>query len=270
MSKRPQGSGATVRAARELFPRGLAQPDFFRFSLDSLLLASFARLPGGSRPLAGLDLGAGCGVIGLALLLAHELAREKTAPGRVRMTGVELDPDMAACAMDNARSLGLASQYEVVQADVSSYEHSRRVDFVLANPPYRQEGTGRLSKGQARTQARFESGLGLEGFAGAAARSLKTKAPFCLVHLAERLDLVLACLAGHGLRPKRLRMVHGRADKPARLVLVEARPGSGPGLVAEPPLVLYGTGQGRDLTPEALAFCPFLECNIGSKGAHHA
>lgn len=262
----PQEREADVLEARALFPRGLAQPDFFRFSLDSLLLASFARLPGGTRPLAGLDLGAGCGVVGLALLLSQE----KATPGRVRVTGVELDSDMAACAVSNVYSLGLEEQYEVMQADVSSYQHPKRVDFVLANPPYRQEGTGRLSQGRARTRARFESGLGLEGFAAAAARCLKTKAPFFLVHLAERLDLVLACLAGRGLRPKRLRMVHGRADKPARLVLVEARPGSGPGLEAEPPLVLYKTGRARDLTSEALAFCPFLECNIGSKGAHHA
>ena len=264
------GQGTEADAARALFPRGLRQPEAFRFSLDSLLLACFVRPPRGAKPCQGLDLGAGCGVVGLALLLAQARAR----PGReLRVTGIELDPDMASCARDNVRLLGFETQYDVVQADVSSYGCSERMDFVLANPPYRLENTGRSSGNETRRQARFEAGSGLDGFAAAAARCLKARAPFCLVHLAERLDEVFACLAERGLRPKRLRLVHGRANKPARLVLVEARPGGGPGLEVEPPLVLYGSGRtGADqaLTPEALAFCPFLECNAARGGADHA
>ncbi|MDY0305603.1 MAG: hypothetical protein RBR18_04125 [Desulfovibrionaceae bacterium] len=55
---------------RSAFPRGLSQSNTgHRFSVDSLLLASFARIRRKDR--RGLDLGTGCGVVGLALLLLH-------------------------------------------------------------------------------------------------------------------------------------------------------------------------------------------------------
>ena len=69
-----------VTAARLAFPRGLEQPDTATVSLDSLLLACFATPEGsgpgrvlGKRP--GLDLGTGCGVVGLGLLLRRPDAR---------------------------------------------------------------------------------------------------------------------------------------------------------------------------------------------------
>jgi tRNA1Val (adenine37-N6)-methyltransferase len=45
-----------------------------------------------------------------------------------------------------------------------------------------------------------------------------------------------------GLEPKRMRLVHGRSDRPARIALIEllrAKPG---GLVVEPPLVETKSG----------------------------
>jgi tRNA1Val (adenine37-N6)-methyltransferase len=60
-----------------------------------------------------------------------------------------------------------------------------------------------------------------------------------------------------------LRLVHGRTHLPAKIVLVEAVKNAGPGLRVEPPLILYEKGQGNRVTPEALAFCPYLRCNAG-------
>ncbi|MBO4793960.1 MAG: hypothetical protein J5556_05260, partial [Deltaproteobacteria bacterium] len=59
-----------LMAARKAFPSGLFQPaGSYRFAADSLALAAFGRrfLPEGAARFA--DLGTGCGVVGLALLL---------------------------------------------------------------------------------------------------------------------------------------------------------------------------------------------------------
>ena len=48
----------------------------------------------------------------------------------------------------------------------------------------------------------------------------------------------MAACRENGLEPKRLRLVHHRADKPAVLVLLEARKGSGEWLNIQPPLVV--------------------------------
>jgi tRNA1Val (adenine37-N6)-methyltransferase len=54
-----------------------------------------------------------------------------------------------------------------------------------------------------------------------------------------------------GLEPKRLRFVHGRPDRPARIALVELSRANAGGLVVQPPLV-ETLGNGR-ATPELTA-----------------
>jgi len=238
---------------RARFPRGLSQPEGgYRFSLDSLLLACFAR-PG--RQHVGADLGCGCGVVGLGLLLRQ--------PG-LALTGVELDPAAAEAAQANAEALHYGEKFQIVQADVADWRPERVLDFVVANPPYRRLGAGRVSRGEERATARFERHGSFARFARCAALALKTRGKFTFVHLPERLAGLMADLADAGLEPKRLRMVHARPDEEARMVLVEAVKAASPGLRAEPPLLLHrGTGARTRLTDEALAFCPFLGCNPG-------
>mgnify|MGYP000274205393 CR=1 FL=1 len=241
---------------RSYFPRGLRQPENgYRFSLDSLLLSCFTHAPSKSR---GVDLGTGCGVVALGILLRHQ-SRE------VCMTGVELSLDSVQTAGANAEQLRLNDVFTVDRADVAGYTNEAgMIDFVVANPPYRNPDAGRPSRGEHRTTARFEAEARFSDFCACAARLLKNKGRFSFVHLPERLVGLLADLRAAGLEPKRMRMVHSRVDGPAKMVLVEARKGGNAGLTVEPPLVLYyGQGKATCMTPEALAFCPYLECNAG-------
>lgn len=286
--------------ARTRFPRGLVQPATgYRFSLDALLLASFAR-PRGRR---GIDLGCGCGAVALALLL-------RCLEGAFSVRGVDLNPEMVEAARANAQLLGLADRFTAGIGDVAVLagrnqedgEDSESVardgvdqaregmiagsapgceplsgpaslaapeplapgsfDFALCNPPYFQAGHGRSCPDPGRGLARCAQGAGIADFAGAAGRLLKNGGRAAFIFPAERLDGLLSALAQARLTPKRLRLVHSRAGEPARLVLAEAVKSAAPGLRVEPPLVLYGPEPGsRALSPEALAFCPFLGCN---------
>jgi len=244
--------GQAVQNARERFPRGLAQPeDGYRFSIDSLLLAAFARNAGARV----LDLGCGCGVVGLAMLL--------DAPG-LRVTGLEADPELADCAGQNAVRLGFGETFELVRGNVAGIRRERPVkpesfDAVVANPPYRDVGSGRIPTG-GRLAARFEAGASLEDFIRAGAFGLKNKGRFFMVYLPERMAALFAALAACALEPKRLRFAHGTATEPAKILLVEARKNGGPGLSVEPPLILHESGR---MTDDALAFCPALGCNPG-------
>ncbi len=248
----------TVTDSRDSFPRGLVQPaGGFRFSADALLLACFAANRISKRV---LDLGAGCGVIGLGLLL-------RLPDADIDVIGLDCSPDMVQAATANATALGLDHRYRAVLGNVRAMAgiaecRPNAFDLVLCNPPYRLPGHGRLPAEPDKQAARFETSAGLEDFFQAAARSLRTKGRLALVHLPEHLHRIFAALARTGLEPKRLRLVHGREDKPASLLLLEARKAVRPGLRIEPPLLLYAqTAQGAALTPNALDFCPFLACN---------
>jgi tRNA1Val (adenine37-N6)-methyltransferase len=247
-------NGVDTRAVldrRAYFPRGMVQPEGgYRFSLDSLLLASFVNVTRGQR---GVDLGCGCGVIGLALLLRQ--------PG-LRITGVELNPQSVQAAKENAANLHLTDKLTIEQGDVADWRPERVVDFVVANPPYRKLGQGRESAEADRRNARFEGTGTFAAFARCAALALKTRGRFAFVHLPERLPEIMADLAEAGLAPKRMRMVHGKAKQEARMVLMETVKAAGHGLRVEPPLILHeGTGKKTRLSGKALDFCPFLACN---------
>ena len=220
--------------ARGYFPRGLAQPaGSFRFSADALLLAEFAASES-ARPLRGLDLGCGCGVVGLGVMLKMPAAR---------FTGIDIDERLTAAARENAVRLGLAARYLALCADLNQYKNIPEIrpgsfDFVVANPPYRRAGSGRLSPENLRNSALFESNGELDIFISAAARALKNSGRFFCVYSAERLPELCAALAANKLTPKRIRPVHSKAGGAALLVLLEARLNARPGLKWEPPFYL--------------------------------
>lgn len=238
---------------RELFPRGLVQPEGgYRFSLDSLLLSSFAHA---GRRHTGVDLGCGCGVIGIGMLLRH--------PG-MTIVGVELNPESIGAAEENRIGLHLIDKFTLQQGDVAEWRPDSVVDFVVANPPYRELGKGKTSKGAGRETARFEAQGTFKAFARCAAVALKTRGKFFFVHLPERLPELMVDLAEVGLVPKRMRLVHSREGDNAKMVLMETMKAGGQGLTIEPPLILHeGKGRETRMTPEAVGFCPYLACNTG-------
>ncbi len=250
---------STIEAAREAFPRGLEQPEgAFRFSVDALLLAAFAPA---DRAESFADLGTGCGVVGLALCLLHP---------RLSGFGVEVLPQAAAAAFRNAETLGLAERFRILEhnlADTDADFFLQSHDLVVANPPWRGGRAGRPPKTFLRAEALVDKGETLPVFCGAAARLLKHKGTFACVYDSERLPELLEALRGQRLEPKRLRFVHSRAGSSSRIVLVEARKNSRPGVRVEAPLILYAEREPargpRALGLQPLEFCRFLACNGG-------
>jgi tRNA1Val (adenine37-N6)-methyltransferase len=223
----------------------------FRFSADSLLLACFA--PRADRV---LDIGTGCGVVGLAYLLRHE--------GQARVVGLDSNERMISCATRNAVRLGFEETFKPLHFDITDCRTARAIkpetfDLVLMNPPYREPGTGRLCADEQKRAARFETLAGLGEFLDLAAFALMNGRPLCLVYAAEGIVRLFEALRERRLEPKRMVMVHGHADAQAKVVLVEARKNGRPGLIIPAPLILYAQPGERTPTPQALSFCPFID-----------
>lgn len=234
----------TIPEARALFPSGLFQPEAsFRFSADALHLADFAlsALKGGENV---ADLGAGCGVIGLALLLHRET---------LRVVAVEREEILAEAARINAARLGLA-RHSIVCGDVADRKKLLDArgqitdapcpngpplfDAVVCNPPWRTPGAGRSSPSPLR-RAALEADQGFSPFLFAADMLLAVRGALFLAVSAEKIPQVLHELPAR-LRPVRLRFVHplkNRTTSPATLALLEARKGSRAALVVEAPLL---------------------------------
>lgn len=241
-------------AARDSFPSGLVQPEgSFRFSLDALLLASFAasRFPRGTSAVSLLDLGCGCGVIGLACLLEAANATAK---------GTDREPELVAAAEENAAVLGLTGRYRGILCDFGIAAERQRlaeeqVDVVLANMPYRPERSGRLPQSPLRRRALFADESTMSAFLLAAKAALKPGGSFDLVYSWSGRERLFAGLERYGFF-KTVVLPVCTAGKGNTFCLVSAGHTMAKTRVL-PPLRLRDTGGGA-YTPEAVSFCRWL------------
>lgn len=221
-----------MRRFEELWAGGplFCQAEHFRLSTDCVLLADFINL---SSAVRGIDLGCASGAIGLLLL---------SRSPKLHMTGLEILPEAASLAEENMERNGLSARSRIVTGDIRQHRQlfsTGSFDLVVSNPPYFPLGSGALSPDEGRAAARGEVSCTLEDICTAAAFLCRTGGSFYMVHKPERLSEALCCMSGHGLEPKRLRLVCHRAELAPNLVLIEGRRGGKPGLKVEPLLVLH-------------------------------
>jgi tRNA1(Val) A37 N6-methylase TrmN6 len=202
----------------------------YRFSLDSLLLGSFAEARARDRV---LELGSGCGVIAL-MIAGRRNPRE--------IVGLELQSELVALARRNLELNGFPNG-RMIEADLRA-RHIDQVepasfDYVVANPPYRGLRQGRESPQPGRHLARGSGGATLSEFLASAARYSRSQGRVAMVFTASRLAELNGELRAHGLEPKRLRFVHPYIDRPAGVVLLEARKGGRCETRIAPPLIIW-------------------------------
>lgn len=202
----------------------------FPLGTDAVLLADFA-VRGSVRCFA--DLGCGAGVILVLLAQAFPQAQG---------FGIEIQPEAAETARENAALNGVADRCEIRAGDLreaSDLPEAGAFDLVAANPPYFPVGSGYSAPEGSHRAAREERFCTLDDLCRAAARLTRWGGRFCVVHRPERLSELFVTLTRHGLEPKRLREVCRMAGDAPSLVLVEAQRGAKPGLTIEQPLALY-------------------------------
>lgn len=215
---------------RQVFPCGLVQPPgSFRAGADALWLAQFATV-GNSCHFA--DIGAGCGIVGCALALAHP---------HTTGLGLEREAALVTAARQNIAQLGLESQLHCLGGDADSPEvlahmGQGRFDLVVANPPYRIAGQGRPSSQPLRQKALVGAVDSVSVFFKAAAFLLRRHGSFACILSAARLGDALRLLPQYKLGVRRMRCVYTKKDGPATRILLEARKDAAEDIRLEIPL----------------------------------
>lgn len=214
----------------------------YRAATDPVLLAAACPAMAGQTV---LDLGCGAGAASLCL------------GWRVRglqLTGLELQPDYAALARDNARRNGM--EMEVVDGDLSQMPAilRRAFDHVIANPPYYPRG-GTASPMPGRDAA-LRAELPLGDWVAAAATRLRPGGWLSMICGADSLPDVLAALAPR-LGSGAVLPLAARAGRPAGRILLRARKGGRGAFRLLSPFVIHAgdrhDGDRESYTPEANA-----------------
>lgn len=202
----------------------------YRFSIDAVLLASYAR-PGTEDTV--LDLGTGCGIIPMILAYRNP---------EIKVYGIEVQTDLADIAALNITENGLDDQIALLCMDMKALileMTSGPVDLVVSNPPFRKADSGRINPNRQRAVARHEIKATLYDVVETGRRMLRTGGRFVMVYSAERMADILTQMRTAGIEPKSIRTIHSGIETAAKLVLVEGKKEGRAGIKIGPPLIIY-------------------------------
>lgn len=163
-----------------------------RVGHDAILLAAATAAQPGEL---AIDLGAGVGAAGLALA--------QRVPG-LKVSLVEIDPDLVGLANENAARNGLAERVAAIVVDVTAAAddwvaaglNRGSADRVLMNPPFNDPDRQNVSPDPGRRAAHATPRAALSLWIEAAARLLRRGGVLTLIYRADGMTDVLTALGG--------------------------------------------------------------------------
>ena len=188
----------------------------FPLSTDSMLLAHFVKLRKNARV---LDLGSGCGTLGLLLCARYD---------NCTVTGLELSEAAHTAAEENICRNGLGARLNSICTDLRNLPSglTGRFHCCVSNPPYFSGGPA----SQTTPLARRDDCCSPEELCRTAALALQFGGDFYLVHKPEKLAQLISCGSAAGLEAKNLVLVRHKEGGPITLILLQMRKGGKPGL----------------------------------------
>lgn len=166
----------------------LRQPlDGARASIDPVFLAASVPVEPGQLV---LDIGCGTGAAMLCVAVREP---------QCRVTGLERQRELVRIAGDNIILNGMAARASVMVGDLLSPPpriSAGAFDHVIANPPYLNRERANDTANPARAEATIEGDAELGDWVRFALTMAKPKGTVTLIHRADRIDAVLAQVAG--------------------------------------------------------------------------
>jgi tRNA1Val (adenine37-N6)-methyltransferase len=217
--------------------------DGYRYSIDSILLAHFT-LHWKSASI--LDLGCGCGIIGMVMLY-------RNSPNILYIEGIEYQEQLVFLARMNSKENRLEEKMHITHGDyvdINTYYKAETFSHVICNPPFYEIGRGRPSVHNEAYLARHQTVSSTADLAASIAFVLKNRGSLAIVYPADLSIQLLSLLKEKSIEPKRLQPVYSYPEaSSASLILLECIKNGGVGMKLLPPLYIY-TQQNGDYTKE--------------------
>ncbi len=213
----------------------LYQPqEGYCYNSDSIFLYDFIThfRPSGKI----LDVGAGCGVVGLLVARDNE---------KVELEAVEKQDVFAQFASINARVNKI--EFKLYKSDFLELDENIKYDYIISNPPFYHDGVTK-SENEMLFNARYNVNLPLDKFFKKVSRLLKPKSHFIFCYDASQFGLICAELAKMNMRAVDVRFIHPKKDRAASLVMIHARNGSKSLMKVWPPFISF---DGEEFSDEA-------------------
>lgn len=217
-------------------------PEMLSFSLDSVLLARFAKLKNSYKNIC--DFGTNNAIIPLIL------SRYTNAS----IDAVDIQEDASKIAKDNIELNNLQDKITVFNEDIKEFvkDKNNKYDLILCNPPFFKVSheSNLNTKSEKLIPARHETHLTLNEMIRSAAIGCKQKGKLVLIHLAERFDEIIFALKQNNFFPKRIQFIYSKENQNAKKVLIESDFQGNEGNIILPPLYVHS--EDNSYNPEVM------------------
>lgn len=189
-------------------------PSYFKFSIDAILLAEFVDIKKNQYRI--LDLCTGNAPIPLIL--------DKKYNHKLEIDGVELQTEIFDLAKKSIEYNNV-EKIKVINMDIKDYlcENDNKYDIVTCNPPYFKVNSSEfINNLDIKAKARHEIMINLDDVINVAAKNVKNKGYFYMVHRAERLVDIIDALNKYHFGLKRIVPVYNDERSNCTFILIEA------------------------------------------------
>lgn len=200
-------------------------PAGYRYNSDSLLLFDFLsqdKIQGNV-----LDIGCGCGILGLLVKKYFENSK---------IYSIDIQEKNIHLAQKNADENNL--EIKTICDDFLNFSSTMKFDFLISNPPFYKKDT-KQSSNLHLSISRYQEFLPLEAMIKKINSIIKPNGSFFMCYDVSFLDEICLCLNKYKLKLHKIQFIHSNENKPARLVLIKAKKNSKNPCIILPPLFMY-------------------------------
>ena len=213
--------------------------DWFKFSLESVLLPNFVTINPSCKKI--LDLCTGNAPIPLIL----------STRTNSKIIGVEYQKDIYDLAVKTIKTNHLEDQIIIINEDVkklNEYYEGDTFDLITVNPPYfKNQELSTKNVDIHKTIARHEINITLDDILKISCYLLKNGARFAMVHRTERFMEIINKLENFNLIPKRIQFIYPKEEKESNLFMIECIKNGQREIKIEKPLFVHNNdGTYRD------------------------
>ena len=205
--------------------------DWFKFSLDSVLLAHFVTINLKVKKI--LDFATGNAPIPILL----------TNRTDAMIYGVEYQKCIYDLAKSSIMENSLEGKILLFNEDVRNLRKvfdGDSFDVITCNPPYFKVNNGQfLNDNIVKAVARHEIDLNLDDVLGQAFYLLKSGGIFAMVHRTERLVEILGIFKKYHIEPKKIQFIYPKEGSNSDLFLIEGIKNGNIGLKMLSPLIIH-------------------------------
>ena len=212
-------------------PLKIYQDDsYFKFSLDSVLLAEFVNINNRVKNIIELCAG-NCAV---SMILSTRT--------KANITAVEVQDEIYNLGKESIEYNNLSDRINLINSDIKdikNYFPGNNVNVIVCNPPYfKCENESLVNGEKIKAVARHEILINLDEIIEISSKILQKDGELYLVHRTERLDEIINACTNYNINVKNIQFISTKEGKEPTLLLVRCVKGSSFGVKVAPILCI--------------------------------